>query len=89
MERLAESASGLRHLRWAREVLATLEMHHEHDGRLTADERDRVLDECVELRAVVNALSAAHGLQEIVRAGRGHQACSRAPFAAQAAAQAR
>ena len=59
MERLAESASGLRHLRWAREVLATLEMHHEHDGRLTGDERDLVLAECVELRAVVNALSAA------------------------------
>jgi len=59
MERLVESASGLRHLRWAREILGTLEMHHEHDGRLTPVERDAVLTEIVELRAVINALSAA------------------------------
>jgi hypothetical protein len=59
MERLAESASGLRHLRWAREILATLEVHYEHDGRLATAERDLVLAESMELRALVNALSAA------------------------------
>jgi hypothetical protein len=59
VERLLESSSGLRHLRWAREVLATLEMHHEHDGRITDAERDAVLTEIIELRAVINALSAA------------------------------
>jgi hypothetical protein len=59
MERLAESASGLRHLRWAREVLATLEVHHEHDPRLTQEQRDQVLQESIELRALVTALSAA------------------------------
>lgn len=59
MERLLESASGLRHLRWAREILGTLEMHHEHDGRLAPAERDLVLAEIVELRAVISALSAA------------------------------
>ena len=59
MERLAESASGLRHLRWAREVLATLDVHYEHNGRLTEEERDAVLAEAIELRAQVTALSAA------------------------------
>ncbi len=54
-----ESASGLRHLRWAREILATLEMHHEHDPRLTTAERDVVLAETVELRLLVTLLSGA------------------------------
>ena len=58
-ERLVESASGLRHLRWVREILGTLEVHHEHDGRLTTDERDLVLAEIVELRALVVLLSSA------------------------------
>jgi hypothetical protein len=59
VERLAESASGLRHLRWAREILATLEVHYEHDGGLDAAERELVLAECIELRALVAELSAA------------------------------
>ena len=59
MDRIARSASGLRHLRWAREVLATLEVHYEHSARLTTAERDLVLAEAVELRARVNQLSAA------------------------------
>src|SRR5580692_4998007 len=59
MDRLVASASGLRHLRWAREILATLEAHYEHDGRLRQEDRDRVLAEIVELRAQVTALSAA------------------------------
>ncbi len=59
MERLVEKASGLRHLRWAREILATLEVHHEHDATLTLDQRDRVLAAIVELRGLVTELSAA------------------------------
>lgn len=59
MERLSESASGLRHLRWAREILATLEVHFEHDPRLSQADRDLVLEETAHLRAHVNALSAA------------------------------
>jgi hypothetical protein len=59
MERLAASASGLRHLRWAREVLGSLEAHHEHDGRLLPAQRDLVIEECVKLRALVNELSNA------------------------------
>lgn len=59
MDRLSPSASGLRHLRWAREILATLEAHYEHDGRLRRDHRDAVLSELVELRAQITLLSAA------------------------------
>jgi hypothetical protein len=59
VERLREDASGLRHLRWAREILATLEVHYEHDPRLDSAERELVLAECIELRALVSELSAA------------------------------
>jgi len=59
MERLAEAASGLRHLRWAREVLASLEVHYEHDSTLSTEQRDNVLKEVIELRTQVNALSGA------------------------------
>lgn len=55
--RLLGSASGLRHLRWAREILGTLEVHYEHDARLTQPERDVVLTETVELRAAITELS--------------------------------
>jgi hypothetical protein len=57
MQRLVESASGLRHLRWAREILGALEVHYEHDARLAQDQRDAVLSETVELRATITDLS--------------------------------
>ncbi len=59
MEKLSRSASGLRHLRWSREILATLEAHYEHNPRLAQPERDIVLEEVVQLRALVNGLAAA------------------------------
>jgi hypothetical protein len=59
MERLVETASGLRHLRWGREVLATLEVHYEHDSTLSTEQRDRVLQEVLEVRGLVTALSGA------------------------------
>jgi hypothetical protein len=59
MERLDARASGLRHLRWAREVLATLEAHHEHDPRLLPGDRDVVLAAIVDLREEITHLSAA------------------------------
>jgi hypothetical protein len=59
MDRLIEPASGLRHLRWAREVLATLEVHYEHNGNLADVQRDACLTAIVELRAQVNELSSA------------------------------
>lgn len=59
MPRLAAEASGLRHLRWGREILGALEMHFEHNPRLLPAERDAVLEEAVTLRARVTELSAA------------------------------
>ncbi|HVY44337.1 MAG TPA: hypothetical protein VHB21_00600 [Minicystis sp.] len=56
--RLDRGASGLRHLRWAREVHGSLAAHYEHDGRLDADTRAFVLDEAVELHAAIERLSA-------------------------------
>jgi hypothetical protein len=57
MERLAESASGLRHLRWGREILAALEVHYEHDPRLSQGEREHVLTELMEVRVRITVLS--------------------------------
>lgn len=57
--RLDPRASGLRHLRFAREVLATLEAHREHDARLDQEARDVLLEEAVQLRAEIQALSQA------------------------------
>ena len=59
MNRLLETASGLRHLRWAREILATLEAHYEHNGDLSQANRDLCLQEAVELRARITQLSEA------------------------------
>lgn len=59
MEKLSPSASGLRHLRWSREILGSLEAHYEHNPRLSTADRDLVLEEAVKLRALIVALSAA------------------------------
>lgn len=59
MDKLSPGASGLRHLRWSREVLASLEAHYEHNPLLVTAERDLVLDAAVKLRALVVALSGA------------------------------
>ena len=59
MEKLSPSASGLRHLRWSREILASLEAHYEHNPLLSTPDRDLILEEAVKLRAQVVALSAA------------------------------
>jgi hypothetical protein len=59
MEKLSPGASGLRHLRWSREILASLEAHYEHNPLLSTPDRDLVLEEAVKLRALVVALSSA------------------------------
>ena len=59
MEKLSRGASGLRHLRWSREILATLEAHYEHNPRLAQPEREVLLAEALKLRGLVSALSAA------------------------------
>lgn len=57
--RLSRGASGLRHLRWAREVLATLEAHVEHDPSLADADREALRGEARALAAAVQALSGA------------------------------
>ena len=57
MRLLAESASGLRHLRWAREVRATLEAHAQAHG--SEDQRRAWREEAATLGAAIDALSAA------------------------------
>jgi hypothetical protein len=59
MRRLSERASGLRHLRWSREVLGSIEARYEHDPRRTQADRDLLIAEAVDLRAVIKDLSAA------------------------------
>jgi hypothetical protein len=59
MKTLSPEASGLRHLRWAREIAATLDIHYEHNPRLEARERDLVLAEVMKLRGLVKGLSEA------------------------------
>src|SRR4051812_20515557 len=59
MEKISPNASGLRQLRWSREILGSLEAHYEHNSHLGPRDRDLVLDEIVKLRALVVALSAA------------------------------
>jgi hypothetical protein len=59
MKTLAKEASGLRHLRWAREIAATLEVHYEHNPRLGAHQRELVLAEVMKLRELEKDLSAA------------------------------
>ncbi|WP_437877639.1 hypothetical protein [Sorangium sp. So ce513] len=57
--RLSRGASGLRHLRWAREVLATLEAHVEHNPSLADADREALRGEARALAAGVQALSGA------------------------------
>lgn len=56
-QKLLAEASGLRHLRWAREILGSLEAHYEHDPKLSQAERELLLEEAVKLRVLVNDLS--------------------------------
>jgi len=59
VEMLSEAASGLRHLRWAREILASLEAHARGEGLLDADARGALDEEATRLRELVQKLSGA------------------------------
>jgi hypothetical protein len=59
MEMLSEAASGLRHLRWAREILASLEAHARGEGLLPAPAREALSEEAARLRELVQKLSGA------------------------------
>jgi hypothetical protein len=59
MEMLSEAASGLRHLRWAREIQASLEAHARGEGLLQAEAREALGEEAARLRELVQKLSGA------------------------------
>lgn len=61
MERLSRRASGVRHLRWGREVLATAKAHLEVNDRLSEGQRAALLSETEGLGQRVGALEAAVG----------------------------
>lgn len=58
MEKLARGSSGLRHLRWAREIYATLAAHVEHSDVLQ-EHRTALKKELVRLDKQIQNLSAA------------------------------
>lgn len=59
MEKLSRSASGVRHLRWAREILATQKAQLEVNKRLTAAQKTALDAEVKRLEPRIVALSAA------------------------------
>ncbi|MEZ4308602.1 MAG: hypothetical protein R3F14_11210 [Polyangiaceae bacterium] len=56
---LSREASGLRHLRWAREVLGTLTAYLALEEHLSAEQRAAIEEEVDRTAALVSALSAA------------------------------
>ncbi|MRG90538.1 hypothetical protein [Polyangium spumosum] len=58
MDKLTRGASGLRHLRWAREIYATLAAHVERTG-LPGEKKEALKKELVRLDASIQELSSA------------------------------
>ncbi len=61
MAKLTRSASGERHLRWAREILASGVAHQQHNYLLTAAQRDALSTESARIQACVTKLENAVG----------------------------
>ncbi|MDI1445268.1 hypothetical protein [Polyangium sp. 6x1] len=62
MEKLARSASGARHVRWARELLASLHAHHAVNERLSEDQKKALAAEIGRLAPRVQSLGESVGL---------------------------
>jgi hypothetical protein len=56
--KLSKSASGARHLRWAREILATERAHLDHTDSLNASQKAALASESATLSGLVDALAA-------------------------------
>jgi hypothetical protein len=56
--KLSKSASGARHLRWAREILATERAHLDHNDSLNANQKAALASESATLSGLVDALAA-------------------------------
>src|SRR6185436_18592235 len=59
MAKLTRSASGYRHLRWMREVAATMQAHLEHNDALTEAQNDALSREIAQIRRRIDDLAAA------------------------------
>jgi cob(I)alamin adenosyltransferase len=59
MAKLVRSASGYRHLRWLREIVATMEAHLQHNDGLTESQNELLSREIPRLRARIEALGGA------------------------------
>lgn len=59
--RLVRAASGMRHLRWGREVFATVDAHIAHNDRLTGEQRALLTTEGANGAALLANLDAAVG----------------------------
>lgn len=57
-EKLSKTASGTRHLRWARVIQARLRAHLQHNSRLTADQKTALAAEQTKLDVLVIDLDA-------------------------------
>ena len=62
MEKLARSASGARHVRWSREILASLHAHHGVNERLLADQKQALSGEIGRLSPRVQSLGESVNL---------------------------
>lgn len=59
MQKLARTASGQKHLRWLREIIATIKAHQQHDYLLTDAQRKALSAELKILEPMVAALDKA------------------------------
>jgi len=59
MAKLTRSASGWRHLRWMREIAATMEAHLDHNEGLSEGQNDALAREIEVLRSRIDALNGA------------------------------
>lgn len=62
MEKLARSASGTRHVRWSREILASLHAHHAVNEPLSEDQKKALAAEIGRLAPRVQSLAESVGL---------------------------
>lgn len=60
-ERLRRTASGSRHVRWAREVLATIGAHLTHNDRISEEQRTLLVAEQTNVQTLISTLIAAVG----------------------------
>ncbi|UQA56241.1 hypothetical protein [Polyangium aurulentum] len=61
MEKLSRSASGARHVRWAREILGTLRAHHQVNELLSTDQKNALSAEIGKLEPRIQALVGSVG----------------------------